>query len=78
MKCPACGAAAKCTDSRDAPENRRRRRYVCRCGVKFSTLEEIATTGDYVRKRGLVSEQKRRWMDEAKVELRDKLDEILR
>lgn len=42
MVCPACGGKTVCADSREVPENRRRRRYRCvTCPVRFTTLEEI-------------------------------------
>lgn len=42
MNCPDCGAHALCIDTRQLSKaNRRRRRYKCSCGAKFSTIEEL-------------------------------------
>lgn len=39
MKCPTChGFDARCIDSRDRSDGRRRR-YACPCGLKFTTVE---------------------------------------
>lgn len=46
MKCPTCNTEANCVDSRPMPNNMRRRRYACECGVRFSTLEVLQIDTD--------------------------------
>lgn len=44
MKCPSCGdgrAIVRCLETRQVGDTRRRR-YVCTCSARFSTLETIA------------------------------------
>lgn len=38
MICQKCGNNAKCIDSRERPEGRRRR-YACECNARFTTIE---------------------------------------
>lgn len=82
MMCPKCkGFDARCVDSRDRNEGRRRR-YACPCGSKFTTIElpvEIApgmpgmprgSTAVDALKEGFLIDAERR----AKDRLRELLD----
>jgi transcriptional regulator NrdR family protein len=41
MNCPTCKRKALCIDSRGSISNSTRRRYQCKCGVRFSTMEQV-------------------------------------
>jgi transcriptional regulator NrdR family protein len=41
MKCPTCTTKPSCVDTREHEDGTRRRRYKCRCGTGFSTIEIV-------------------------------------
>lgn len=78
MKCPTCQSEARCSDSRPH-EDYRRRRYVCTCGVRFTTVEMVAYVGD--ERRGPNSSPmvafRQRLLAECLAEVRPKLHAAL-
>lgn len=45
MRCPNCQGHAPVTDSREWTEHTRKRRYRCRCGARFTTVEQVISMG---------------------------------
>lgn len=41
MMCPSCNATARCTDTRQTREGRRRRYRCTKCKVRLTTFEQI-------------------------------------
>jgi transcriptional regulator NrdR family protein len=46
VKCPGCKRNTLCSDSRPYVEDTRRRRYVCSCGCRFTTVETVLDVGN--------------------------------
>lgn len=41
MNCPDCGRKTKVAETRSPRPNVYRRRYVCACGIRFSSVERV-------------------------------------
>lgn len=63
MNCPSCDEkSVPCIDTRPAPYGRRRR-YKCKCGTRFSTIETMAHVGDH-RGLDISPDEVKRWRQE--------------
>lgn len=83
MKCPICKQRAPVRDSREDDESRRRR-YLCECGHRFTTVEFIVETDPTMSVKGRMTKGKR-WLREneerareaGRNELRDQLKRLI-
>ncbi len=67
MRCPLCGSAVRCMDSRGGPNNSIRRRRLCMgadCRHRFTTYEIELESGGILRP-GELAEETRKRVDEA-------------
>lgn len=64
MKCPTCNIEANCIDSRPMPNNMRRRRYACECGLRFNTLEVLQIDTDDLNPGKRITSLK--WIDKVR------------
>jgi transcriptional regulator NrdR family protein len=72
MKCPECGNKSRCFDTRPSDNNSTRRRWRCKCGTNFTTLEEVVAVGTYAYKLGAHSAADRLRREKYYAEFRDR------